>query len=545
LVIDPAIAIGKTTHMQTNNRSHFDKRALTLVLFVSSIFYFFFIYRTRFVIDGVTFFTLIDDAMISMRYAMNFADGAGLTWNNNEPLIQGFTNLGWTLYMSIFHSLGVSYDKISLAIMLTSVLFLLGTVYITFQACKKISPNSQMAPLIAATITAFYFPLVFWSLRGMEVGALTFLTYLAVYKALDPSKPYTLKNAALLGSILSLAVLTRIDATLSACLILAYACVTHYKNNGRLIHFSPAIIIAGLTILGILSFQYLYYGSLQPNTYYLKVNGVSLAERLLLGIQVFFQYAVKDIAPPLIILFFGFFYSLFPRNLSSLLLFALFITQCAYSVYVGGDYAEPLKGPQVDAANRFITQAMPSLFILSALSIEKLITILRTRESQPFELANRHVYTSASCVSLLLVLAISGSPWLKWTIHNAPLLDSDIWRTKLGLHIKQSTNSDAVIAVHAAGQIPYYSQRKTIDLLGKSDSYIAREKPRAAFRPGHNKWNYYYSINKLQPDLVADEWGKLRHFLANRSSYKRLRNGIHIQSDSERINLIKISKNYR
>ena len=96
---------------------------------------------------------------------------------------------------------------------------------------------------------------------------------------------------------------------------------------------------------------------------------------------------------------------------------------------------------------------------------------------------------------------------------NIPLLSSDIWRAKLGLHINKNTRANAVIAVHAAGQIPYYSNRNTIDLLGKNDSYVAKLPPTTKFRPGHNKWNYPYSIGKLQPDLIADEWGKSRHYL--------------------------------
>ena len=45
-------------------------------------------------------FVLWDDAMISMRYARNLANGHGLVWNPGEEAVQGYTNLGQTLVMA-------------------------------------------------------------------------------------------------------------------------------------------------------------------------------------------------------------------------------------------------------------------------------------------------------------------------------------------------------------------------------------------------------------------------------------------------------------
>ena len=55
--------------------------------------------------------------MISMRYAWNFSHGQGLVWNPGER-IEGFTNLLWTLVMSIFTGL---LDKVGavLAVQIT------------------------------------------------------------------------------------------------------------------------------------------------------------------------------------------------------------------------------------------------------------------------------------------------------------------------------------------------------------------------------------------------------------------------------------------
>ena len=52
-----------------------------------------FIYKSSFVgIDGRRYFCLIDDAMISMRYAWNLSHGSGLVWNPGE-YVEGYTSL--------------------------------------------------------------------------------------------------------------------------------------------------------------------------------------------------------------------------------------------------------------------------------------------------------------------------------------------------------------------------------------------------------------------------------------------------------------------
>ena len=52
------------------------------------------------VYEGRRYYCLNDDAMISMRFADNLAAGHGLVWNPGE-YVQGYTNLGWTLWMAL------------------------------------------------------------------------------------------------------------------------------------------------------------------------------------------------------------------------------------------------------------------------------------------------------------------------------------------------------------------------------------------------------------------------------------------------------------
>ncbi len=69
--------------------------------------------------------------------------------------------------------------------------------------------------------------------------------------------------------------------------------------------------------------------------------------------------------------------------------------------------------------------------------------------------------------------------------------------------------------------------------------------PVTSFRPGHNKWNYEYSIMILQPDLVADEWGQLSIFLEDKHDYYRLKNGVWVRKNNTKVNVQGLGQTYR
>src|SRR5262245_48009720 len=78
------------------------QNTFVLVLVVFTLLYGTFVARTAFVHNGQVVGTLFDDSLISMRYGQHLARGAGLVWNRGEqPPVEGYTNLGWTLLMSL------------------------------------------------------------------------------------------------------------------------------------------------------------------------------------------------------------------------------------------------------------------------------------------------------------------------------------------------------------------------------------------------------------------------------------------------------------
>ncbi len=491
--------------------------ALAILLVAAALFYAVFIGRTSFRANGHQVFTLIDDAMISMRYAQHLAQGHGLVWNIGDQPIQGFTNPGWLLLMAVFHMSGIPQQCISLAVMILSAGVLLVNAVVVQRITLEVAPTFQMAPLVSAAVTAFYFPLVFWSLRGMEVGLLVLLVNMAALLAMRIASGKS--EAALgLGLLLSAALLVRLDAIVQAAVILVYVVVCKRAGRRQAL-FSVLIVATMLTV--ILICQRAYFGDFLPNTYYQKLAGGMLDARLKHGVLVFIQYALPDVGIVFIVSVFGVLRFHEFRSSEALLLAGLFVVQCLYSIWVGGDYAEP----EVASANRFITQGVPALIILFSLVVERGLA-----GRWPASITVRPAWISTLIVALGTLVLMSGVPWYHWAEDNAPLLQSDVRRARAGLAIAEYTSPGATIAVHAAGQIPYYSQRRSIDLLGLNDPVVARGPRRTSFYPGHDKWNYEYSIGQLLPDLIADNWIRLPDYMRQRNDYRKLGNGMYVRN---------------
>jgi arabinofuranosyltransferase len=105
--------------------------------FLFSIWAASFIYHSSYIAsDGRRYFTLFDDAMISMRYAWNFAHGHGLVWNAGE-YVEGYTNLLMTLLMAAA-SFFLEKRYAVLFIQLSGIFFMLGTAFFTIKTFETI-----------------------------------------------------------------------------------------------------------------------------------------------------------------------------------------------------------------------------------------------------------------------------------------------------------------------------------------------------------------------------------------------------------------------
>ena len=126
-----------------------------------------------------------------------------------------------------------------------------------------------------------------------------------------------------------------------------------------------------------------------------------------------------------------------------------------------------------------------------------------------------HKFSIIPLAALLWVLFTANATPAILTIRSGDFftVTDDYKKTIEGYEIKAATKPGARVAVSWAGAPGYYSERYMIDLLGKSDRYIAHSQPvrnlsanawNRDFYPGHNKFDYSYSIGQLNPDIVVD-----------------------------------------
>ena len=536
-------------------------------------FYAVFLYRTSFVLAGTRIFVLFEDAMISMRYARNLAEGHGLVWNVGEEPIEGFTNLLWVLWMAVGHKLGLSEAKISLFIMLTGVCILLANGLVVAKVARRLT-DASWVPLAVLAATLFDYPLVFWTLRGMEVGALTLLVNTLLWLVLENEEKFSMGRTVLMSVLTASALLLRSDSVVPIGLIGLYGLYTAEK---RVLFALTLAAGAGGAVGAQTAFRITYFHDRLPNTAYLKLIGIPLSARIKRGIYVALEVLAMHLAVPLAIVAarLGAPDKAFYKDKATrrrVLLGALFFAQIGYFTYVGGDAWEWML-----YANRYACVGMPALIVLVAVCLDDLVKqgadehakaakrfalgiaamglvlvalnlygkvrpevgVARTIyfSKTPFALggafvglglafyflrdlregivealgflrsrvATRPTVVAATLVAVALVWFPSHATALgRWATQNAAQYLDEARYTRLGFLLRATTPDDHRIAVAAAGATPYFSRRPTEDLLGKNDKHIARLLPKGVFSPGHDKWDYEWSLGTRKSQLIVE-----------------------------------------
>ena len=485
--------------------------AAVRILGVAAVsFYAWFIWRTSERYAGERLFTLFDDAMVSMTYARNLADGFGLVWNRGGEAVEGYTNFLWTLWMAVPHLLPLPDAKVSLFVMASGAVLLVANSALVGVLARRLDLRWPAAGLAAATATAFLYPLVFWTLRGMEVGLMALLIQLGALLVADlegASERQESKRVLLLGGVLVAGILTRPDFLVPTGILIAGATLT--APRARRMRRLGALLLCSVGALVLLSAgRWLYYGDALPNTYYLKVAGHGIAERIQRGGDVFADVFVAQLWPFVVLALLATRHAGFWKPLP-LLLVALAGGQFGYSIYVGGDSWESF-----GFANRFVTLGLPPLLIVAALAIDVVAGWLRVAALPP---------AARAPAILALGVALAWAPgnlrdfasWLESGAHNDGY---DRRQAEQGLRIRARTPEDTTIAVMAAGNAVYFARRAAVDLLGKSDRTIAHSTPVMPLGvPGHTKYDLTHSLASLRPDLVVHVWlptGEVRRYVS-------------------------------
>jgi hypothetical protein len=382
----------------------FERAAMALVLIFSAIF----ILRQAIPILGESYYVLFDDAMISMTYARNLAEGHGLTWFPGTPPVEGFTNPLWTVLMAGVHALPIHESKTSLVVMIASIPLLLAIMVLVAKICDELTPGDAAARTISAALAGTYYGMAYWSLRGMEVGLMSVLVLWGYLLVLRLARETTPARGASLCGVLILLVLLRMDGLVPG-LVLAGG--VFWMLKGRVCKCMPIAMVCAMgATLGVMTiWRHEYYGEWLPNTYYLKLTGVPAIERWSRGMRMLVDIVWLHLWWPMALAAFGLYRSRrdWVANKGTLLALALFAVQCAYSAHVGGDAWEGLQ-----IANRYICVAIPLLTMLAANGLLRAVREYRDEPDRRTKLLQLILFAAAieatfSAGRLLLIKDVS------------------------------------------------------------------------------------------------------------------------------------------
>lgn len=477
------------------------------------------IFRTSFLVGEQRYFTLFDDAMISMTYARNVLEGHGLNWARHGEPVEGFTHPLWVVPMVAANLLPVELRFRSLPMQLFSLAVLaMLVVAVRRLVLSWFSAEHARHWLPAAVMTAFCYSLVYWSLMGMETGFQALLAVVAVHLAIATVEGRRERHVEL-WLVCAASYLLRMDMLLMVGAVQLWVVARGGLRRGR------ARWLAGLgiflaAVLGYSLFRWVYFHDLLPNTYYLKLTGIPLVVRLLRGLLTLESFVRNH----LILLLAGVAgaVALLRRDRRTELPVAIFALYCAYSVWVGGD-AWDLDTEVPVRANRYFSFVLPLLFVLLNGALNQALDAwARRREGYRTRLA---AVGAASVLGLLLLNGLWPAAGTGQTTDQAwhlmagtdrpPLTDSHRIVIRQLQRLQRQVEPGATVATAWAGIPAYFSDYKMVDILGFNDRHVARQPSRLpgdedhpkVFRPGHDRWDFDYLLKDVRPDAFFQIWG--------------------------------------
>src|SRR5262249_32295262 len=151
----------------------------------------------------------------------------------------------WTLWMVLLHRLGAPESKISLLVMFSGAAILVANLVIVRLVALRLAPEAPRAAALAVWLTALYYPLIYWTLRGMEVGLVTLTISSCLLLALRLRDRFHHGDLIGLPVLMALGILTRPDGVVPCLVISTFVFWTAGPEHRRLVAAVLAVAIAG------------------------------------------------------------------------------------------------------------------------------------------------------------------------------------------------------------------------------------------------------------------------------------------------------------
>jgi arabinofuranosyltransferase len=460
---------GDGMHRQNMQRVISSILPITLVFLAVAIF----LFRAWRMDDGR--YVLFDDAFISFRYARNLAQGEGLVFNPGER-VEGYSNFLWTVMLAGAVRSGIdAMDAAKGLGILCGALIL----WLTWKLTGAMIPGRRFFQAIPVFILALTAGLPRFALSGMEVLMFSLWLCLALWFELGMREPW---GGLFMALSLALAALTRPEGLLFFAVIVAARNIERLRRGEGLMFVLKGTLIRLLVFCAVFLpysvWRFSYYGYPLPNTFYAKVGGLTIAA-ISRGL-LYVRNELLLVYLPLSLWGLCALFAIKRRGVSAILsaLFAFFL----YLIAIGGD-DWAVFGP------RFLFVVFPWMAVLGAVGVAG------------WNPRRRFLQAAFSAAVLLLVGCLSLFEAAAYR-NVVETMNRGWWTAAEWL--SRTAAEDDLIAVDAAGIIPYHTALSTLDMFGLNDLHIAHltVSQMGSGLAGHEKCDPAYVLEH-QPDYIA------------------------------------------
>ncbi len=340
-----------------------------------------------------------------------------------------------------------------------------------FLICIRLFQNTWMAAGALIVLTANY-SFTSYATGGLETMQQAFLMLGLLYCYLLLIEKPESRGAAFAFSVTSgLLMLCRLD---SAVLILCVGIGALWVLRRSGVISYAVLLIPGTAILGaFLSFCYYFYGNIFPNTFYVKAEGVTIAN-VVYGINYVMGFLKFYLIAPFLAV--GLVLAFRKGKRPFFVPIAIYsVLWMSYVICVGGDFME----------FRMMVPALPVFLLL----IANAFTYLKPNHQMTFPAICVPVLVLASCIYYIVEWHLVGVERIEALQEHLTSPSQDWIGVGERLHqvFPGGYRDGPKIAVTAAGAIPFHSALRTVDMLGLNDVEIARNGIQFADRPGHRR----------------------------------------------------------
>ncbi len=401
----------------------------------------------------------LDDAWIHLVYARSIAH-TGLPYFNTGQLEAGFTSPVWIGVLAIA-------EYVARFLPITVVLLIkfmgvfcawLGSVAM-YELVRHLS-NHRISALLGGALVAAWPALAFAQLSGMEVCLATALSLWTVF--------FFLKDRLwLTGVLLAVGYLTRPELAVLTIVVVAAYLITSTDKPRRKRMTEIAQLLSPLAVAAVIWSIYCFVVSehLLPNTFYAKYSGASSMQSLInVLVGVVWKMPVMSVLAGVVAYLLGVFAMAKRKQpLRGVILafpwvFLLSIAITREMPSMCGDYFYWL---------RYTLPALPFLVIPMAVGVAFLWQ--QARETAVAKSSARMLQAAAAVLAVLLCVKYPSAIAEKKSQYAWNCQNINEVQVNFGKWAKRNLPKNAVVLVNDAGAIPYFGERRAIDVVGLND----------------------------------------------------------------------------